>query len=91
MKIQDKFEEFHAENPHVYTQIVELAKQWQALGKKKLGMKMLFEVIRWDTAVQTRSQDFKLNNNYTSRYTRLVEDNEPTLAGLFRTRVLTEV
>ncbi len=87
--IQDNFEDFHANNPHIYNEIVKMARQWKKVGKKQLGIGMVFEVLRWNTAIITMSQDFKLNNNYRSRYVRLIEDQESDLVGIFRTRVLT--
>jgi hypothetical protein len=87
--IQEKFEEFHKNNPHIYNEIVRLARQWKKAGKKRLGIKMIFEVLRWNTAIATQSQDFKLSNNYTSRYTRLIEAQESDLVNVFRTRPLT--
>lgn len=86
--IQESFEEFHAANPHIYDEIVRMAREWKKVGKKKLGIGMVFEVLRWNTAITTKTQDFKLNNNYRSRYVRLIEEQESDLVGVFRTREL---
>lgn len=88
MTIQAQFEEFHAANPHVYKEIVRMALQWKNMGKNCLGIGRVFEVLRWNAAISTSSVDFKLNNNYRSRYVRMIEDQEPDLVGIFRTRVL---
>jgi len=87
--IQDDFQRFHQENPQVYRELVRLARAWQSRrGTGKVGMKMLFEVLRWQLAMSTTGDDFKLNNNYTSYYARLVMAENPDLRGLFQTRVL---
>lgn len=87
--IEKDFDEFHAANPQVYERLVELACEWRKRrGARKVGMKMLFEVLRWEVAMKTRGDDFKLNNNYTSYYARLIMDQEPDLRGLFETRAL---
>lgn len=88
-EIDQRFIEFHAANPHVYRQLVGLARQWRDAGHGKCSMKMLFEVLRWDAGVRTRSVDgLKLNNDFTSRYTRVICANHPDLASLFETRAL---
>lgn len=83
-----KFAEFHRDNPRVYQEIVRLARRARARGHKRMGMKMLWEVVRWRMTVETSDPDFKLNNNYTSRYARLVMNRERDLAGFFETRAL---
>lgn len=89
--IEASFEAFHEANPWVYRALVELARDMHDRGRGRVGMKMLFEVLRWQHALATvdPSSEFKLNNNYHSRYARLIMDNEPDLAGLFETRKLT--
>jgi hypothetical protein len=84
--IDAAFWKFHKENPQVYDKLVELAYQAKRLGKRRLGMKMLFEVIRWEHLVHTRADDFALNNNYTSRYARIIEERNPELRNMFEKR-----
>lgn len=84
-----QFEEFHKNNPEVYQELVRLARQMKARGHKQIGIKMLWEVLRWERAMKTTDQtEWKLNNNYTSRYARLIMENEPDLEGFFVTRGL---
>lgn len=88
--IQQQFEEFHAQNPWVYAEMVKLARRAKSRGAQKVGMKMLTEIVRWRRylATQDFNSGFKVNNNYTSRYVRLIEEQEPDLRGLFETREL---
>jgi hypothetical protein len=95
--IEQAFWRFHRENPHVYDRLVRLARVWnQRRPGRKMGMKMLFEVLRWEvntgtqvgSAVSTTGDDFKLNNNYHALYARLIMHREPDLDGLFETRRL---
>jgi len=84
-----QFEEFHKNNPDVYRELVRLARMMKARGHKRIGIKMLWEVLRWERAMKTTDQtEWKLNNNYTSRYARLIMENEPDLKGFFVTRGL---
>jgi hypothetical protein len=86
------FWEFHHANPHVYAGLVDLARQWRRAGHDACSMNMLFEKLRWDVGVSTSGDHagFKLNNNYRSRYSRLVSANEADLAGMFATRELAD-
>lgn len=86
--IQQKFEQFHAANPHVYANLKALALQLKAKGHGRGSIGMLFEVLRHQYQIQTAGDDYKLNNNYRSRYARLLEKQEPSLVGFFETREL---
>ena len=82
-----RFEDFHTGNPRVYEVLVALARQWVAsTGRRKLGIKTLYERARWEIALSTGDPDFKLNNNYTAFYARLIMDSEADLRGLFDLR-----
>lgn len=83
LTIEEKFEIFHRENPQVYSHLKRLALKMRATGRKHYGMKGLFEVLRWHFALETTGEDFKLNNNYTALYARLLMENEPELDGFF--------
>lgn len=90
-RIDRAFLAFHAANPDVYIELVALAREAHARGRRRLGMKMLWEVVRWKRFLRTTDNGasvFKLNNNYHSRYARLIALREPDLAGLFELREL---
>lgn len=86
--IEERFTEFHEANPHIYERLVAMARSWKAHGHRRCGIKMLMEVLRFDLGTSTDTADFKLNNNYSSRYARLIAEREPDLAGMFETRKL---
>lgn len=87
--IQVAFLKFHHDNPHVYRMLVKFARQVKDSGRRRYGIKSLFERLRWHMAFEVKSEtDFKLNNNYTSRYARLLMENETDLDGVFATREL---
>ena len=87
--IDAAFVRFHSDNPRVYRRLVALARKAKRRGARRLGMKMLFELLRWDHLLKTSGEPFKLCNSYTSRYARLIMDQEPDLDGIFSTRALT--
>jgi hypothetical protein len=89
--IEQRFWTFHTAHPDVYRELVVLARRARAAGRERLGMKMLFEVVRWNrtmAGLPADGEEFKLNNNYTSRYARLLMEREAGLSGLFATREL---
>ena len=87
-KLRERFEKFHAANPHVYAELHKLATQYRsARGDRQIGISLLFEVLRWHTMLQTDSDDgFKLSDNYRAFYSRLLMESDASLAGLFRTK-----
>lgn len=88
--IQERFEAFHTANPHVYAALRGLALQMLGNGVRQYGIKGLFEILRWQFALQTKGEPFKLCNNYTSRYARLLVKLNPELDGFFEFRCLRE-
>jgi len=87
--LDERFQKFHEQNGWVYTALVRLARETLAAGRTRCGIKMLFEVLRWQWELATISDDeFRLNNNHTSRYARLIMSREPDLEGFFEIREL---
>lgn len=87
--IQERFDEFHAKNPHVYTALVGKARAAVARGYNTIGVALLVELIRWDLNVKTNGRDhFKISNDYRSHYARLIMSQEADLQGLFKIRPL---
>lgn len=83
-----RFEAFHSFNPHVYAVMADLSRQWLATGKTRLGVKALFEGARWELGLRTVTADgeYKLSNDFTAYYARLLMFLEADLAGLFDLR-----
>lgn len=82
-----RFEQFHRQNPIVYRTLVRVAREWvNQHGQRKLGIRMLWEVARWELIKATRNADYKLNDHYTSYYARLIQRLEPDLDGIFELR-----
>ncbi len=86
--IEERFHQFHAANPQVYRALRSLALPLAHAGRKRIGVKMLWETLRYSYSIVTDGSDYKLDNSYTSRYARLLMDQEPELRGLIETRVL---
>jgi hypothetical protein len=85
--MQEKFDKFHSENPHIYSLMSKYAHQLLHAGKKKLSISLIAERVRWDSAVSTVGDSYKLNNNYSALYSRKLENDYPELRGMFGKRV----
>ncbi len=85
--LDQKFLEYHENNPQVFTEFVKLAERAKAEGRLHFGAKFLLEKIRWDSPVEAQDQ-YKVNNNFPSRYVRLLAKTRPDLAIMFATRQL---
>jgi hypothetical protein len=84
------FRAFHAENPQVYATLVRLSREATVRGRTRIGVGMLWEVMRWEMWLASSKDDegWKLNNNFRSRYARMIMEREQDLADVFEIREL---
>lgn len=90
-RLDRAFNQFIAENPQVWERFRLLAVKLKAKGVERWGAKSLWEVLRWELAVESNApvSDYKLNNSYVSRMARKLMQEEPEdFAGFFETRKL---
>jgi hypothetical protein len=91
-EIDEKFRTFHEANPQVYDELVRLAREALSYRRRRIGIRMCWEVMRWNlTVVRRYDDDFHLNDHFHSRYARLIMDQETDLRGVFETRTLKSV
>lgn len=91
MTLDEQFWSFHTKHPDVYLQLRDLCDEWRSHGGARWSIKGAFEVLRWQRHIDglpDEHEAFLLNNNYTSRYARLLMELNPDLAGIFETREL---
>lgn len=82
-----RFERFHEQNPHVYALLVSYCREWaSATGRRRFGIRAPWERMRWQLAITTTGDAFKLNDHYAPFYARLIAYQEPDLRELFETR-----
>jgi hypothetical protein len=87
-RIYSRFSKYHADNPHVYTCLVQLAREFRSkANNQKMGIGMLYEVLRWNyyTSVDT-NEEYRLSNDFRACYARLIMDQEPDLQDAFNLR-----
>ncbi len=81
----DYFKIYHAENPHVYQAFSAFAMQLIAAGVDTLSAYLIYERMRWESAIGG-NDGFKLNNNYRPYYARLFMQDNPAYEGFFQLR-----
>lgn len=72
-------------NPQVWEYFKLFSLQMLNRGYKRIGSKMIFERIRWETMI-SGDGTFKVNNNYTPYYSRKFEHEYPEHEGVFSKR-----
>ncbi|MFH9071417.1 hypothetical protein [Streptomyces alboflavus] len=80
--ITEQFLAFDAEHPYVYRALERLTVERLAAGATRIGLKELFEALRWRLPQGLRG----LNNNYTALYARQLVADHPEWASVFELR-----
>ena len=93
--IQRDFLDYHAQNPHVYKFLVHFAlearRQLIQRGEMnpQYSIAAVVERARWHVNFEVKGyRDFKIDNDYRSRYSRLIQRTVPKLRGFFNLRQL---
>ena len=84
-QLEEKFLEFHAKHPEVYSALSKFAHQWRDRKgpDARLGVKMVLERVRWELGLGARDESPRINNNHSAFYARLLMTQEPALEGMF--------
>ncbi|GLF98042.1 hypothetical protein [Streptomyces yaizuensis] len=82
LTITEQFVAFDQENPWVYSTLERLVSERLATGASRIGVKALFEALRW----QLPHGISGLNNNFTSLYARKLIEHHPGWASVFELR-----
>jgi hypothetical protein len=87
--IQERFEAFHKRNKWVLDALEQLAIRELQEGFKT-SIDYLVHQLRWHYRRSTHrpAGDFKISNDYTSRYARLLLEKNPSLGAIITTKEL---
>lgn len=89
--IAARFERFHKANPHIYEAIVARLRSLRDTGVERTSVKAIVENLRWSPIGVRRTdtvKPFKIQNDFTSRYARLVAERDPDLAVMLEVRTI---
>lgn len=88
LTLQERFDRWVAENPHIIEHFRRFAREVKRSGAQHYGIKAIAERVRWHVRIEKGVEEFKLNNSYLSRVARLLVERDPTLTGMFAFRKL---
>lgn len=86
--IDERCDAFIRANPHVWKTFVRISLEMKRRGMPQWSSKAVFEVMRYMATLQSVGENFKLPNEYTSRFSRKAMTEVPELAGFFVVRPL---
>lgn len=81
---------WHKANPHVYDMFERFALDAIQQGHTHLSAWLIVNRIRWEVAMETSGDDFKISNDFIAYYARLFHANHKKHEGFFRTKKLKE-
>lgn len=82
-----KFYQFDKDNPKVWELFVRFTFELIAKGRQRYSARGVFHRIRWETALTTSDQLYKLNNNWSPCYARKFHTIYPEYEGFFSLRI----
>lgn len=85
-KMEKRWRIFHKENPQVEKALFKLTNDLRVKGYRSYGLPALWEVLRYNLALDVPGFDRKFPNGYKAYYARLMMAKYPKLAGFFRVR-----
>ncbi len=86
--IRDGFNQFNADNPHIYKAFEEQALNAINRGRNKISAKLIINWIRWNEFLRTSDQNFRINDAYQAYYARYFVEKHPEHAEVFEFRKL---
>ena len=87
--IQERFENFLDKTPWVWELFKGQVFRARKHGFKKVGAKAIIEYLRWNGRFnRLAGEDFKINNDYSSRFSRRFKDEFPDYPIEFEERAI---
>lgn len=86
LSLAARWREFHRRNPQVYAAFERFTLEAIRSGASKIGAKAVWERMRWWAHVESRGDDWRLNNSWTALYAREFLRRHPEHKGVFELR-----
>jgi hypothetical protein len=84
--LKGKWWAWHLDNPHVWQLFERFALEAIRAGATRTSGWLIVNRIRWETAVITRGDDFKISNDFVALYVRLFQHSHPKYRHMFSTK-----
>ena len=88
--IEKRWRAFHLAHPYIGQELERRALQLRRAGAQRIGVKMLWESMRFDALVRSDDRPYAFNNDYAAIYSRWLIHNHPGLDDVIETRRRTE-
>lgn len=88
MNVKQKWWGWHKENPHFYEMFERFALALISNGHSNSSAWLVVNRIRWETAMKTTGDEYKISNDFIAYYARLFHHDHPKHEGFFRTKKL---
>lgn len=82
------FQQYDQKNKHVYELYKAIALELAHQGRRCIGSKQIFEIMRYDYQFLSNGDQYKVNNNYAAMYARKFVLEHPQFGNLFRFKQL---
>ena len=86
--IREGFQQFNAENPHIFKAFEEQALRAIGKGRDKISAKLIINWIRWHEFLESSDKNFRINDAYQSYYARHFIEKYPQHKEVFEFRKL---
>lgn len=89
-RIRERFSNYHIANPQVFTLFLHYSFELIDAGRAYYGARSIIERVRWEMNLTTSGDVFKINNDFSPLYARLVIYHFPgVFDAFFRLRRIT--
>jgi len=82
---KENFAKYHEENPHIYDYFERFALM-MAERRSYYSAKCVFHRVRWETTLEGKDDQFKVDDGWISHYARMFMELHPEHKGFFKTR-----
>lgn len=86
LTIQERFDDWIVHNPAILELYLKFARDADASGRRRYGIGAITERVRWHVEVETRGDQFKINNDFRAPLARLLVARDAHLKNLFEMR-----
>jgi hypothetical protein len=89
-RAEERFQRLLREHPEVFTAFRRRAWQLRERGKRHISADSICHYLRDETPIDTRTGEdtYKINNDFSSRFARLLIAEEPSFSAYIETRKL---
>ncbi len=79
-----KFIIYHAENPQIWKKFEEITLE-SVKRKRRFSARAIFHIMRWETPVGAKDDEYKISNNHSPYYARMFAKKYKLHKRFFRT------